>query len=71
MSFRQACVDALDKRTCANGLWLTNYALSDLSPQTTLVGRRVFGNGLVVEYHYVRLTSAPYSGPRKLDTVFG
>ncbi len=38
--------------TYANGLWLTNHALSDLSPQTTVVGRQVFGNGLVVEYQY-------------------
>ena len=38
--------------TYANGLWLTNYPVSDLSPQTTVVGRQVFGNGLVVSYHY-------------------
>ncbi len=38
--------------TYANGLWLTNYPVSDLSPQTTVVGRQVFGNGLVVEYQY-------------------
>ena len=38
--------------TYANGLWLANYPVSDLSPQTTVVGRQVFGNGLVIEYHY-------------------
>ena len=36
---------------CPNGLWVTNHALG-APPESKIVKRQVFGNGLVVDYEY-------------------